>query len=133
MRLHAVARNAWQLGAFRFLLGMGEGGCFPGAAKAVAETFPGRERALAMGVAIGGASLGAVVAPPLTVWLARSLGWRGPFVVSGLIGVVWVASWWVVTRGFGHLAGPDTTAPAEAGTRAPVIPLLRAPMSGRWR
>ena len=34
--LHAGARNAWQLGACRFLLGMGEGGCFPGAAKAVA-------------------------------------------------------------------------------------------------
>ena len=123
--LHAAARNAWQLGACRFLLGMGEGGCFPGAAKAVAETFPRHERALAMGVAIGGASLGAVAAPPLTVWLATYLGWQGPFVVSGLIGAVWVASWWVLTRGLSHLAGPNTAAPAAAEDQATVAALLR--------
>jgi ACS family hexuronate transporter-like MFS transporter len=105
--LHALARNAWQLGVCRFLLGMGEGGCFPGAAKAVAEAFPRRERALAMGIAIGGASLGAVLAPPLTVGIARALGFRGPFVVSGLIGAVWVATWWVLTRGPRHLDEPD--------------------------
>src|SRR5215831_10596739 len=45
--LHAIAQNAWQLGLFRFLLGAGEGGCFPGAAKGVIEWFPKKERALA--------------------------------------------------------------------------------------
>ncbi|MHB8902907.1 MAG: MFS transporter, partial [Thermoguttaceae bacterium] len=94
---HAVVQNAVQLASFRFLLGMGEGGCFPGAAKGVAEWFPQRQRALAMGVAIGGSALGAVVAPPLTVWLARALGWRGVFVVTGLIGAGWVALWWLLS------------------------------------
>ena len=65
-----------------------------------------------MGVAIGGASLGAVVAPPLTVWLEKYLSWRGPFVVSGLIGAVWVASWWVLTGVFGTVRSARTTAPA---------------------
>lgn len=97
--LHAAVSNAFQLGVCRFLLGAGEGGCFPGAAKGVAEWFPQRQRALAMGVAIGGASLGAVLAPPLTVWLADSLGWRGVFLVTGLAGGIWVAGWWVLSRG----------------------------------
>lgn len=97
--LHGLVRNAFQLGACRFLLGAGEGGCFPGAAKGVAEWFPQRQRALAMGIAIGGASLGAVAAPPLTVWLAALTGWRGVFVVTGLIGAAWVAAWWVLSRG----------------------------------
>ncbi len=92
--LHAAAQNAFQLGLCRFLLGMGEGGCFPGAAKGVAQWFPERERALAMGLAIGGSSLGAVVAPPLTVWLAAVLGWRGVFLVTGSLGLIWVAAWW---------------------------------------
>ncbi len=123
--LHAAAQNAWQLGACRFLLGAGEGGCFPGAAKAVAEAFPKRERALATGIAIGGASLGAVVAPPLTVWLATYLSWRGPFVVSGLIGVVWVASWWVLTGASDRGAAPELNAPAAPTAGARLSPLLR--------
>jgi ACS family hexuronate transporter-like MFS transporter len=95
---HAVVQSAAQLGFCRFLLGVGEGGCFPGAAKGVAEWFPQRERALAMGIAIGGASLGAVVAPPLTVWLAKAVGWRGVFVTTGLMGAAWVVGWWMLNR-----------------------------------
>ena len=46
-----------------------------------------------MGIAIGGASLGSVVAPPLAVWLAARTGWRGAFLATGLIGAAWVACW----------------------------------------
>ena len=60
--LHGAVQNVWQLGTARFFLGIGEGGCFPGAAKGVTEWFPQKHRALAMGIAIGGAALGAVVA-----------------------------------------------------------------------
>ena len=45
--LHAFARGAFSLGVFRFLLGMGEAGNWPGAVKVVAEWFPEKERALA--------------------------------------------------------------------------------------
>src|SRR5688572_9712436 len=44
--LHATARNAVQLGIFRFMLGFGEAGNWPGAAKVAAEWFPVKERAL---------------------------------------------------------------------------------------
>src|SRR4030095_7784479 len=46
--LHSIAGTVIQLAAFRFLLGIGEAGNWPGAAKAVAEWFPIRERAFAM-------------------------------------------------------------------------------------
>jgi len=88
--LHAVAQGAYQLAFFRFLLGAGEGGCFPGVTKAATEWFPQRERALAIGIAIGGASLGAVAAPPLTVWLVGQFGWREAFLVTGALGAAWV-------------------------------------------
>ncbi|MBI5387995.1 MAG: MFS transporter [Verrucomicrobia bacterium] len=112
--VHALVQNAFQLGACRFLLGAGEGGCFPGAAKGVAEWFPQRERALAMGIAIGGASLGAVVAPPLTVWLAEIAGWRGVFAVTGLMGVAWVVVWWALSR---EVARLPAVAAELSGTR----------------
>ena len=93
--LHGAVQNVWHLGTARFFLGIGEGGCFPGAAKGVTEWFPQRQRALAMGIAIGGAALGAVVAPPLTVYLISLFGWRGAFVASGIFGGIWVLVWLV--------------------------------------
>lgn len=93
--LHAVARTPFQLGVFRFFLGFGEGACFPGAAKAATEWFPAKERARAVGIAIGGASLGGVLAPPLTVWLVGLCGWRGAFVVTGILGFLWVGLWFL--------------------------------------
>jgi ACS family hexuronate transporter-like MFS transporter len=97
--LHAGVQSGPQLSAFRFLLGMGEGGCFPGAAKGVLEWFPKRERSLAMGVATtGGSAFGAVLAPPLIVLASRLSGWRGAFIVTGMVGVAWVAAWLLLFR-----------------------------------
>jgi len=97
--LHAVAQNAVQLGCGRFLLGVGEGGCFPGVAKGVAEWFPPEKRALAIGIANGGSAFGAVLAPPLAVRLANVASWRGAFLATGLIGAIWVVAWWRLSRG----------------------------------
>lgn len=96
--LHGVMSNFQQLIAFRFLLGVGEGGCFPGAAKTVTEWFGKKERALANGIAIGGSAIGAVIAPPLTIWISMSAGWRWSFVVPGLIGLAWVLIWLLIPR-----------------------------------
>ncbi|MBI4876082.1 MAG: MFS transporter [Acidobacteria bacterium] len=97
--LHAGAASALHLGALRFLLGAGEGGCFPGAAKGVAEEFPPRERALGMGIATtGGSAMGAVLAPPAIVWIAARAGWRGAFLLTGILGAVWVAAWFALVR-----------------------------------
>jgi ACS family hexuronate transporter-like MFS transporter len=111
---HALVNSALQLGAARFLLGAGEGGCFPGAAKGVAEWFPPRQRALAMGFAIGGASLGAVAAPPLTLWLAHRVGWRGVFLATGLMGIGWVIVWWFSSRSAAQAAPPAAAHPSPA-------------------
>ncbi|WP_428664753.1 MFS transporter [Runella sp.] len=91
--LHAIMNSFSQLLTFRFLLGMGEGGCFPGAAWTVYRWFDKKERALANGIAIGGSAIGAVIAPPLTIWLSGKYGWRGGFLIPGLVGIVWVIIW----------------------------------------
>lgn len=91
--IHGFIHTPFQLGAARFALGVGEGGCFPGAAKAASEWFPKKERALAVGIAIGGASLGGVVAPPLTVWCVNMFGWREAFLLTGLFGLIWTILW----------------------------------------
>ena len=96
--LHSAAQNVWHLGIARFFLGIGEGGCFPGAAKGVTEWFPQKQRGMAMGIAIGGASFGAVLAPPMTVYLISLFGWRGAFIATGIIGGLWLLLWLIFSN-----------------------------------
>jgi MFS transporter, ACS family, hexuronate transporter len=81
------------LGIFRFLLGIGEGGGFPGSAKAVSEWFSARERSFAFGIFNTGSSVGAVIAAPLAALLAISFGWRWMFFVTGALGIIWALLW----------------------------------------
>jgi len=96
--LHATARSAMQFGVFRFLLGLGEAGNWPGAVKAISEWFPVRERAFAIGFFNSGSTLGAVIAPPLVAWLAVTYGWRNAFLITGSLGFVWLIVWLLLYR-----------------------------------
>ena len=93
---HATARTATAFGVFRAALGFGEAGNWPGAAKVVGEWFPVRERALGMGIFNTGAAVGGAVSPPIIAWLATAYGWRMTFVLTGLLGFVWLALWLVM-------------------------------------
>lgn len=90
---HAFARGLASLSVFRFILGLGEAGNWPGAAKTVAEWFPIRERAFGMAIFNSGAAIGSVVAPPLIVWLSLSYGWQTTFIVTGALGFGWLVLW----------------------------------------
>lgn len=93
---HATARTATSLSVFRFILGLGEAGNWPGAAKITAEWFPASQRAFAMAIFNSGAALGSVIAPPLIVYLQITYGWQTTFLVTGSLGLVWLALWlWV--------------------------------------
>jgi MFS transporter, ACS family, hexuronate transporter len=90
---HALAHN-WQMLAFlRGLLGFAEGSANPGGMKATAEWFPARERGLAGGVFNIGASVGSMLAPPLVVWAILTYNWQAAFVITGGLGLIWVALW----------------------------------------
>ena len=69
----SLSRSAFSLGAFRFLLGIGEPGNYTAAPKAVSEWFPPKERALVVGIYTAGATVGATIAPPLIAFTATML------------------------------------------------------------
>lgn len=90
---HAWAMSFGMLAMSRFLLGLGEGGGFPAATRAVAEWFTARERASAMGIINAGTSMGAVIAPPMIALILGFVSWRWIFVISGTFGLMWTV-WW---------------------------------------
>jgi ACS family hexuronate transporter-like MFS transporter len=91
--MHSFARGLVSLSLVRFVLGLGEAGNWPGAAKTVAEWFPVRQRALGMAIFNSGAAIGAMIAPPVIVWLQRQVGWPKTFVVTGMLGFGWLVLW----------------------------------------
>lgn len=92
----AAARGVASFCGLRGLLGLGEAGNWPGATRTIAAWFPARQRALGMGIANTGASLGPAFAIPLIVWLRDDFGWRAVFLITGAMGLGWLALWLVL-------------------------------------
>ena len=95
---HGLAHGVIQFAMARFALGIGESGNFPAGLKAVAEWFPQRERAFAIGIFNAGANVGAIITPLLVPALTLAYGWRAAFIITGLLSLVWLIAWLVVYR-----------------------------------
>jgi MFS transporter, ACS family, hexuronate transporter len=96
--MHAFAKGFGGFAFFRFLLGIGEAGNWPGTIKAIAEWFPARQRAFGLSIVNAGAALGSVIAPPLIVWLQLSFGWKTAFIATGALGFIWLILWLLIYR-----------------------------------
>ena len=96
---HAFVTGPWSLGIARFFLGVGEGPCFPGTTKGAVEWMPPQRRGFGVGFANSGSALGAILAPPLTVWAAATWGWRGAFAGTAVLGMIWWIAWRVAYVG----------------------------------
>ncbi len=90
---HAFVSTVGGFTVARVALGLGEGGNFPSAIKAVALWFPKKERAFATALFNSGTNVGAIIAPAVVPWLAFTFGWQSAFIAAGIAGFVWLAFW----------------------------------------
>jgi ACS family hexuronate transporter-like MFS transporter len=124
---YALAVACWSLAAMghglvatfagfalmRAALGLAEGGNFPAAIKAVGETFPTRQQALAVGLFNSGSNVGVIVALLAIPSLTIHFGWPTAFFVTGTAGLFWIALWWPIYRGGSRpLADPSEISPS---------------------
>lgn len=96
--LHGFATGWLSLGAMRGALGLFEAAAIPAGMKAVAEWFPDKEKSVAVGYFNAGTSLGALLAPPLVIFLSLRFGWQTAFMATGAFGFVWAALWYALYR-----------------------------------
>jgi len=96
--LHAFAQGILTFSIFRAILGLSEAGNWPGAAKANAEWFPTKERALAQGIFNSGAAIGGIISIPLIAYLAIFFSWKAIFVLVGITGLLWLIPWLIVVK-----------------------------------
>ncbi len=109
----AFAPTLGLLMACRAMLGMGESFNWPCALRVTASVLPPADRSLGNGIFNSGAAIGAVLTPLVVTPLAVHMGWRSPFVILGLGGLVWVAVWLILTSN-GDLA--RATRPRDGST-----------------
>lgn len=83
-----LARHFWHLFLARAMVGVGEASYSPAAQSLIADYFPGRGRAFALGIFWGGLALGGVAG----IWLGGELehlyGWRAAFLAVGIPGFI---------------------------------------------
>ncbi len=92
---HSLATGTAGFSLARVFLGITEAGNFPAAIKATAEWFPKKERALATGIFNSGSNIGAIIAPLTVPLIAEKLGWQWAFVLTGVIGFLWLILWFI--------------------------------------
>lgn len=82
----------------RGALGLAESGGIPAAAKSFAIYLPPRERALGSALSQVGLTIGGVSAPLVATWASVHYGWRSAFILTGLLGFVWIPLWLATAR-----------------------------------
>lgn len=95
---HAFSSGWLSMAVFRGALGITEAGQMPSAVKMCAAWFPAKERSIATGWFTSGTSIGAMIAPPVVIWLSLAFGWKMAFLITGLIGVAMAGVWFLIYR-----------------------------------
>ncbi len=126
-----VGGLATMIGA-RMLVGLGEAGTIPNATRAMSRWVPRVRRGFAQGFTHSAARLAAAITPPLVVLLIPVAGWRGAFVILGVVSLVWVLAWYFYFRdepldhpGITPAELAELPQPVLATAVAPPIPWLR--------
>ena len=129
--LHCIAGSVAQFSALRFVLGLNECGTYSGGAKVLGEWFPAKERGFAAGIFNSGTLVGAILAPPLVVFLMQAYGWRSAFLIPSAIGLFWLVPWlclyWEpwrhprLTQADRDASRPAAAAPEESGVPQPTV------------
>ena len=80
----------------RLGIGFFEAPVMPANNRAVSYWFPDNERGTAIGIYSSAQFLGLAFSTPLLFAIHQSIGWRGLFIVTGAIGIVWSIVWFII-------------------------------------
>jgi ACS family D-galactonate transporter-like MFS transporter len=87
-----------ELFSLRLLLGAFEAPAYPICNRIVTRWFPDRERALAIGIYTSGQFAGSAFLLPQLAAAQHKYGWQVDFFITGALGLLWAAIWYVIYR-----------------------------------
>jgi MFS transporter, ACS family, hexuronate transporter len=95
---HAFVTTVAGFFGVRVALGDAEAVGTPAAVKTVATWFRGGDRSLALGIMNTAPNIGAMTTPLVVPAIAVAFGWKAAFVITGAIGFIWLAFWFMLPR-----------------------------------
>jgi sugar phosphate permease len=119
--LFGLAPNIGWASAGRALIGIGVGGVYVPAVKALSLWFRKSEFATMLGLLMSVGNLGAVIATTPLAWMAGTWGWRTTFFIIGAVTMVLAGATLALTRdhtGSGDAAGREREPETTPGTGA---------------
>ena len=124
--LTAAATSVGAMFGCRLLLGIGEAGAYPSCAKLVSQWFKPAQRALATSIFDSGSRVGSALSIPVVALIISGLGWEASFVITGVVGFVWVLGWFLIYRNpsRGDLTGESDAAAPQSTVAARKVPWL---------
>ncbi len=126
---HSLVAGFGTLFMLRILLGFTEGPSYPGSAQTIQNVLPPQDRSRGFGVLFSGSSIGGMIVPPLAAAIFAMWGWREAFLVTAVVGLLWVPLWIVLTSHPAVRARMDVKPDAVA--RESFGALLRRPVIRR--
>jgi len=90
---HGMVRTFGQFAVARVALGATESLGTPASIKTIGALFEARARSVAMGAMNSATNFGAVITPLVVPSIAMAWGWQAAFLLTGGLGLVWVAAW----------------------------------------
>ena len=117
--LVGLATSFAMLLGLRLLLGVGESVTYPSNSKLLAQRAPEHHRGRANGLIAACQALGPTFGTLVGGLIMATFGWRAAFVAFGLISLLWLLPWLIVTRGGAATAG------GQHGAPLPYLTLLR--------
>lgn len=82
----------------RALLGFGEGATFPGGFRTAVESLTPDRRARGIATSFSGGAIGAILTPILVIPIGVRFGWQAAFLLTGILGFVWILLWMGASR-----------------------------------
>ncbi|RYF68021.1 MAG: MFS transporter [Cytophagaceae bacterium] len=91
-------RGFASLFSLRLATGAFEAPSYPINNRVVTSWFPDHERASAIAMYVSGQFIGLAFLTPVLVMLQVHIGWKGLFITTGLVGLVWGVVWYLLYR-----------------------------------
>ncbi|WP_243794700.1 MFS transporter [Saccharopolyspora gloriosae] len=82
----------------RLAVGAFEAPAYPINSRVATVWFPERERATAIGFYTSGQFIGLAMLTPVLSWLQAAVSWHWVFILTGLVGIIWGAIWYLAYR-----------------------------------
>jgi ACS family hexuronate transporter-like MFS transporter len=106
---HVLVTTVTGFFATRLALGAFEAINLPAAVKTVGTWFRGDDRSLALGIMNLAPNIGAVATPLLVPLIAVAWGWKAAFILTGALGFIWLAFWFLLPRPAGPVEAPPAS------------------------